>query len=827
MASKGGARQSSCNAGELDRLLAGRVDIKQYYSGGLQYANVWPVPQSGFRDAGGTLDTGPVRGRIAPLAITSIVPNYGPHTGTQTIWSAAVAGDVTAIFLEGLGTDSGVHTAHVDVQRAGNWVQIGSAITIGVTPKNRTFAFAPGAARAATAIRVRVAFSSAATATLASVTALSESGVQDTPRYGSLRHDSGERFFLSLQPQFLDIFEDDVFRAGLWLPRVTIDYQPLVHFYAENATIGLFQRNMRSLRIRRAGSAQEWTVDDWPLDGIPTTDLGGVYPKSRDKWEIFLQWTESTDSNLFMQLSVDGEKTPAIPLRDGNGDPVNVNKGGILPPEEAPDWNAFAAELQDALEALPSLSAGVSVTQTEMAGRARQINVIFDGDLAGREYDVSAMITNTADISALPSHVEYGKTDYEPLLSPGRGWPGVTGLVQDRLAYGDILAEPSALSISQAAEYFNLNIEAQGANAARLDRLRAGQTAERILAIKDATYLLVFTDQAVHFAANRTITRTDPLNFTITSETGIVANTEPVDLEGKIYFVGQNDDEEEQDGSQTLSLAYDELASRFDANPESLLASHLIKRVMRTKRQKSGSDTDASRMWMLRQDGLLLAAQIIRSQEIIGLCRWYAAAGGLVREIESDKRNRIRVCVERGGRLRHERMDPALYLHAVVISATDLSGRVSGLELHEGRSVWAVAEGYNLGPFTVSGGTIDLGQPYVGPVRVGLFQPPVFETMPRWHIRGDDTIVKRPGRIHSTYIDVIDTTSIAVAANGEAAENVSLARFGDPAEAPTPPANRKLTITGLLGVKDGTTLVITQTRPGRLQVRDFTLEEKL
>lgn len=820
MTIKGGPRQSSCNAGELDRLLAGRVDIKQYYSGGLAYANIEPVPQSGFRDMGGTWDIAPVRGRVSAFEPSGTSTNLGPHTGAQTIWSGSVSQPVAAVHVAGLGADVGVHTAAVELQIGGDWVQAGSAVAIGVTAKTRTFALPPGAAAAATAARIRVTFSEEATATLGGVTLLTEGSALDIPRYGSLRHDSGERYDLSLQPRFLDIFEDDDFRAGLWLERVGEDVQPRVHFYCENATIGIFERTMRPLRVRRAGSAQEWTVDDWPFDGIPKVDLGGVYERTDDKWEVFLRWTSAGNGeNLYIMLTVDGERTPAIPLRDTNGDPTT--------PASSPDWPAFAAAIEDALEALPSLGPGITVAEAVMAGRARRIDITFGGALSGREYQVDATITNTAETSALPVHVEVGETEFEPLLSEGRGWVGVTGLVQDRIAYGDIRAEPSAIAMSQSAEYFNLNIEAQGATAARLDRLRAGQTAERILAIKDATYLLIFTDQAVHFAANRTITRTDPLNFTITSEAGIVANTEPVDLEGKIYFVSANDDEADRDGNQILSLAYDELQTRFDPLPESLLASHLVRRIVRTKRQKSGSDTDASRMWLMREDGVLLAAQIIRSQEILGLCRFHAAAGGVVREIEVNRRNRLRLCVERGGQLRHERLDPSLFLHATLSASCDLSGIVAGLDVHEGRTVWAVAEGYTLGPFTVTGGQINLGDVYAGTVLVGLFQPPLYETMPRWRILPNDEIVKRPGRIHTAIIDVIGTTSIAVGANGQPARDVSLARIGDPADAPTPPATRKLVVAGLLGMKDGTTLTITQTRPGRLQVRDFVLEEKL
>ncbi|MBX3580069.1 MAG: hypothetical protein KF723_22935 [Rhizobiaceae bacterium] len=817
MVAKGGERKSSANAGELDPLLGGRVDIKQYYSGGLAYHNIEPVPQAGFRQMPGTWDNGPVRGRLAVLVASGVSTSYGPHgAGAIVVWSASIEGAVGAVELVQMATDAGVHTVTVEIYHDDGWVRIGETIGIDATPRNRTFAYPPGEAVEATALRVVVTFASEATFSLFDIYALAESATLDAPRYARIKHDSGDHYFLSLQPRFLDIYRDDAWVAGVHIPLLTVEICPQVGFYTENATIGIFHRDLPSVRVRRAGSADEWDRDDWPYVAIPTADLGGSYSKVDDVWQIFVRWAEGTTDDLYLQVSVNGEKTAAIQL---------PSSGGI---DDTPGWETFRGNLEVALRGLPSLSSGVTVTEHDMVGRARLLVLTFGGDLSGFEYQVDPVVTSSVNISVLPTHLVVGETLFEPILSASQGWPGTVGLVQDRLAYADIKAAPGAIAMSRAGEYFDLNIEAALASAARLDRLRGGPTAERVLAVKDATFFLVFTDTNVHFAANRTMTREEPLNYTITSEVGIAPNTDPVDLEGKIYYVAASPDEDVQGGHQVLSLSYDEIGTKFVAQPETLLASHLLRSIIRAKRQKSERDRDASRMWMMRADGLLVCGQVIVSQEILGLCRWYAAAGGLVREIEVDARNAMRVCVARGGQLRHERMDPALFLHAAIETSADLAGVVAGLDIHEGRTVWAVVpDGRVLGPFTVTDGEIDLGQPYAGDIVVGLWQAPVWESMPRYRILPNDELVLRPGRIHTARLNLIDTNSIAIGANGQPPANVPLTLAGDPAEGPVPPRTGTWQRSGMLGSKIGTTLKITQTRPGKLQVRDLVIEEAL
>ncbi|TIU44974.1 MAG: hypothetical protein E5W19_32315, partial [Mesorhizobium sp.] len=120
----------SCNAGEFTPEAKSRVDIKQYYSAGLAFKGVEPVPQSGFRRMGGSRRKGEWRRPLSARAITSPTPTFGPHTGTQTIWTGTVAGTVATVLMSTLAIDKGTATFVCEAFVGGVWVQIAGPFAV-------------------------------------------------------------------------------------------------------------------------------------------------------------------------------------------------------------------------------------------------------------------------------------------------------------------------------------------------------------------------------------------------------------------------------------------------------------------------------------------------------------------------------------------------------------------------------------------------------------------------------------------------------------------------------------------------------------------------
>ncbi|NDV87040.1 hypothetical protein GTW51_10035 [Aurantimonas aggregata] len=686
MVARPGTGQQSMNAGELAEDLAGRVDIKQYYSAGLRYLNVEPIPQAGFRNINGTR---------------------------------------------------------------------------------------------------RIGLSTASAA----------------PRFFKLKRSRTESFHIGIAPGRLEIFKDFVLVAIVSIPAITAPIAAEAGIYAEADTIGIFHKDLESVRVLRESDAV-WTVDSWPYERIPDVDYGGVYAQTSDVWIVYIRWAEDNDARV-VTLTVDGETTAPV---------TTTGDDGLI------DYPAFAAELQAALEDLPSLGVGVTVTAANSAGgNSMEATITFGGDFTGAEYDLSAQIVNTSEASALAAHSVIGDTEGEPAISASRGWPGFATIIQDRLLYAALRAKPSGLLFSQVGEYFNVNTEAQRADGAKLEAIRTNST-EEILHVEDSKYVLLFTDEKEYFITDRVIERDKPLNIVKTTENGLARGTVPVEIENRIYYVGQR-------GGVLFSTAYDDISSAFTARMESLLAFHLVENIVMTALQRGSENTDATKLWMLRADGRLISATVIRDQEITAFYEY--SVGAPVLSVSVDASNRLWLVVQRADGLAYEILSPDTYLFSAAVKVSNGAGVVTGLHHANGATVYAeTASGYTIGPFTISGGAIATGWPGET-MTVGEWVAPVWQSMPRVKVNRDDTITRRPGRIHTLKVNVIATTSIAIGANDTPPIDVPLLTTADPVDAPMPAKTQLVTVAGIPGTVLDTTAVITQRRPGPLRVRDVTFEEKL
>ena len=625
----------------------------------------------------------------------------------------------------------------------------------------------------------------------------------NTGRVLNLEKD-GAYVWIVILPGEFHVLKDGLEIASGSIPTVTADIIGEIAFYAELNTVGIFHRTIRSIRLLRNNQDDTlWSVDDWPYESIPLVDLGGTYPTTDDQWTVYLNYISVAD--LVIEFSVNGEVTQGIPL---NSNPTAAT---------TTDFEDWASRIQTAIRDLPSLNDDVEVTIRQGSGQW-QFQVVFGGSLSGSAYNLEVRIVNTAEASALPTHIVVGDTEGEPLYSDTQGYPGSASLVQDRLSYCDFPARAGSFSLSQSGEYFSLNIEQTGSDAARLDAIRT-ETSERVLRVVEATFMLVFTNRNVWFASNRVIDAEQSLNLVSTSDAGLREGTTPVDLEGLVYFVGN-------DGEMVYSLSYDELQTSFSANPDTLLSNHLITGIIRTAVQRGNSNTDANRFWVLRDDGLLINNVSIRSQNILAPCRWPAFDNGQVIDMSVGADNTMVLLVLRDGALNIEVMEPDLLFQATRTRTPDLAGLVSELEDFEGKTVWADADGYICGPFTVENGQIDLGFP-ASSADVGLWEAPYLESPPRVNTNQFGEVIPRPGRIHTVHARVIDTQSIAIGANGRAPRNVPLMKSAADLTIPFAGTSGQYTQYGLLGAKIDTTFVITQLRPGKCHVRDVVIEEKL
>ena len=612
-------------------------------------------------------------------------------------------------------------------------------------------------------------------------------------------------FFMAGQ---VEIWRQDMVKvATVAMPQITADILPELEFYGEANTVGIFHSSLwNGLRLlRNASNDAVWTVSTWPYNFIPDVDLGGVYTKTEDKWEVYIRWAEGI-GDLVVSITVDGSTTQAVAM---GADPDSGN------------WVTFCASIQAAINALPGFSSGVTVSYPGGSGRYRRILITFGGSLAGAEYDFDISVVNTSDASALSSHSQVGETDGEPLISETRGGFGGMTNFQDRSIYWAPTAKPAAMAMSRIGEYFDLNIESQNDAAARLEALRT-EVSETVLYVIDATYLLAFTNRAEYFASNRTIERNKPLNWVRASETGIKRGCKPVVMGGLVYFVSR-------DGGRLYATNYDAVTEAFKPDPVNDLCDDLVSNIRRLVVQRKSGSMNDDRLWLLREDGRLVACAANVSQDIrLSAAEWPIAGNGFVHGISVDGLDRVWLTVERSGVFTRELLaEQENSLFQMTISASaDLTGRISGLAALNGKKVWAEIENDIHGPFTVASGAIDTGVAGVAAL-VGIWTPPIHESMPFVRVLPNDDVVRRPGKVVSTRLYVSDTASIAIGANGREARDVALQRMSDDLTAPKKNFTGHLPVAGLIGACMDPTLTITQVRPGRLRVRDFIVGVKL
>lgn len=631
-------------------------------------------------------------------------------------------------------------------------------------------------------------------------------------RKGILNVDTELSYTLVFTSGRVDIWRSDGVKVvtNLAIPEATPARLPDFEFYGEANTFGIFHTDLTTGKrlTRNPSNDTIWALDDWPLENIPEEDLGGTYTKTDDEWQFHIRWTVDTPA-IVVVVTVDGQSTNAVTL---------LHAGNPVKPEDATfaEWIDFRDAVGVAVQALPGFSAGVSMSEgSGVINNTRTFRITFGGPLSGAEYQFDMQVTNTSDASALSTHAKVGKTEGEPLVSATRGgFAGMT-LYQDRAVYWGPKAKSAALAMSRTGEYFDLNKESQADSGARLEALRSS-TGEAILHVVDATYLLIFTERAEYFASNRTIKRNEPLNFVRASGIGSRRGCRPAVLEGYVYFISK-------DGGRLYRTSYDAVSEAFAPEPVNDFNGDLVSGIVRMEVQRKSGAMTSDRLWLLREDGRLVLGKPNVAQEILlSACEWQVNGGGFVRGIAVDGNDKLWITVERNGQTFEEIVEEedVNFLQGAYHLTTDLTGQASGLAALEGKSVWALIDGDALGPFTVSSGAIGTDEPS-RPAVIGLWSRPIFESMPYVRVLPNDDVVRRPGKVSSAKFYIIDTTSIAIGANGLPAKDCDLNLASDDLLAPRVGLTGHLSVIGLKGACMDPTITITQARPGWLNVRDF------
>lgn len=814
MVARPGTYQASNNAGELKPEEHGRTDLKQFYAGLALALNIEPVPQGGSRLSPRTRHLGRVRRALADVAPASTSQNLGPHAVVATLAALTFtsAQAVSVVAVAGFGASQPLG-AIVRVEWTADGVTyqpFGAPFKAGLAPVTLAVALPPGSSVNAVGLRVRMfsAPPSSTTFALDSVTAQTETSTIITA--ARIRP-----FTFSLDQAYVAVISDrhiDFFRDGSYVGCAKTSFAAArveaLGVQQRFDTMLLFHDEVRSERIRRNGSDSEWIVDQVPYSAVPRVDLGGAYTNQvTDIWKVYLSYPTSgsyaNGVNLFVSVNISGEETAGVPT------------GATV------DWPAFAAATKAAIEALPSIAAGITVTEDHSTGGLTVLTIAFTGaGNNGVRNTMSAQVVNTSAAAATVTHAQLGVPGGEDLMSVSAGWPACALFYQDRLVTGGFRSKRSALLASVTGEYFDTNVEIISPSGAILANLDT-DGAERLHHFARARHLVLFTTDAEYFISDRALSRTTVPTIVNCSRNGSAPTIPIVESEDALIYVNYH-------RTILYAAAYDDVSQAYVSQPLSLLASHIASDQIDMALQKPASATDAGRLWQVRADGTMCLGIMLRNQEVTAFVRWQTA--GAVRSVCVDGKNVPHLLVQRtvGGvdELHVERLELGLLFDGTVEQTFEAPvAVVPNLGVHEGAAVWALADGYVAGPFTVAGGEIALPTP-AQHVLVGRWTAPRGIPLPLPSEVAERIVLKRPKRVHTVRVDLIDTTSIAIGANGRPPKDIALYRAGDPTDAPLAPVTREIVVTGLAGYSQEGQIEITQLKPGKLAWSSFTREAR-
>lgn len=814
MVARPGTYQASNNAGELAPEEHGRTDLKQFYAGLATALNIEPVPQGGSKLSMRTRHLGRVRRPTATVALAGSTLPAGSYSAPAVLATATFAAQpVSAVILRSWKASQALgailQVEYLDLI-SGLYANFAEPFNMGISNFTHTVARAPGQSVTTTSVRLRMGNPpSATTFTAAAIELRTETAEMASARLRPFTFSLDQTYVAILTGGLVDFYRDGAW-VGASVTGIAADQLATADTPQRLDTMLLFHRDAASLRIFRDGADNQWRLSEIPFENVPLVDLGGTYTNQvADKWSLYLRFPGGSSDysggkNIAFNLTVNGETTSTITTA------------------APPVWTDIAAEIKARIEATASVDPGITVTDAVSGANAHEFIITFvGGNNLGRVNTLAAQVVNTAEAAATVAHTQTGDPGGEPLISPSRGYAACATFYQDRLVTGGFNAKRSAWLASVTGEYFDLNTKLQAPSGALLANLDT-DGAEQLQHIVRDIFLLFFTSDAEYFISDRTIDRTKPPNIVNSSRYGSAPDLPVVTNEGEVVWASR-------DKSVLYAASYDEVSTKYAATPISLLASHIVNGMVDMALQRPAGVTNAGRLWMPRADGSVTLGIMLRNQDVTAFVRWQTP--GAVRACCVDGRNVPHMLVERmvAGQpeLHLERLEEGLIFDAVVEQNFDPpTAAVTDLSMHRGAEVWADADGYVVGPFMVdAAGAIAL--PFAASnVKVGRWMAPVAKTLPLPSEIAERTVLRRPKRVHTVRLDLIDTTSVAIGANGLPARNVALARVGDPGDAPQAPVNRQIVATGLKGFSDTGQVVITQVRPGRLAWRGITIEAR-
>lgn len=315
------------------------------------------------------------------------------------------------------------------------------------------------------------------------------------------------------------------------------------------------------------------------------------------------------------------------------------------------------------------------------------------------------------------------------------GFPAIVGFHSQRLIWGNSTYQPSTLWWSQPADYLNMaptEEDGQVIDTNAITVTMASGTTAPITWIRTGQVLLVGTSDGEHKIVPAGVGGISPTNIeqTLESEYGSLNPTIPFKFGVATIFL-------QRGGNKIREMVYQFQYDSFNSKDISIISEHILRTRSGTRSMECQQDP-VSVVWVVCNNGDLVSVTYDRDQDIVAFTNHTLAGGGVVESIAvvpNTTRDDVYVSVKRtinSATVRYvELLTPLFdkdtgdtlstmnFLDCHLTYSGVPATSITGLAHLQAQSVYAVADGVVVGPFTVSGGGITLATA-ASVVKVGL-----------------------------------------------------------------------------------------------------------
>lgn len=816
--------QSTFSSGEADPKLIERRDVEFYYSAVERGRNVVALPQGGFSNVSGTVLESLLRNPVASLGFagaTITAPNGGTAANltdgdpaTVLVTAAAGAGTVVAVHID-LGTAKtfcafdviGVFAELIArdqcllVQWSADnaaWTTI-QAMDIDKTADNkrsRRFAVGPGLSITARYLRVvTTGGAGLGTITIAGIVLLAEGAYDGAVRLANFNFRQGQEYTLALTPGHGDVFFNGVWQASFSTEISTAQLAELDWTQKLDSLLA-FHEDLVTPLIKRQGRNTEWDFAPYPFKNLPLEDFGGVYTNGINAVQRIQLY--GIDNGEAFDLILEGQTTTAI-TRDAN----------------------TAASIKAALEALPNVEAGITVTDVNSN---RAFDVEFSGGAnAGRPWPVMSGTALDDNGTVVVREITKGVKPGEPVISAAQGWPRTGIFYQQSLLVAGLKALPRHIMKSVTGSPDDFNPDIVTANGGMLFELDGG-TANEITKLHSGIALLAITRDAIYYLDADALSKTVVPNFKPTEQPGMKQGVPLASIEGGLEYV-------ENGGHIMRELKFSELQRNFSAQNISVLSSQLLRDPVDQTHRRAIQSQENDLLYVVNTDGTMIQMTALRSENITGFT--LREGTGQIRAASTDSEQNVRLAVSRttngASRLWLERIDTACVTDAAHVATGVGITSIAVPPAFNGEILHVFCDKAYVGTRTVAAGAIS-GLPACARIEAGYAVLPDVVDMPVLKDEEAQRPLARQKRCSTLHLSLFETDHIAVQVNSGPIYEVPLMQIGD-FEVGESIGDRPFTGTvhleGFLGFTETAQVRILGLRPGRMTVRQIRKEVRV